>query len=127
MFHRARALSLIASMTLLWVACLTPPPAPNTASSAPAATVAQTAPAAPTKPREFTHSSKELLAGMKLGWNLANSLDAPESEPAGGTPPVTPELLQTVAGAGFSLVRIPVTWSLHTGPEPEFTIEPAWL
>jgi len=64
---------------------------------------------------------------MRIGWNLGNSLDAPESETAWGNPPVTPELLQTVAGAGFSLVRIPVTWSLHTGPGPEFTIEPAWL
>jgi aryl-phospho-beta-D-glucosidase BglC (GH1 family) len=32
-----------------------------------------------------------------------------------------------VAAAGFDLVRIPVTWSLHTGPAPHFIIDPAWL
>ena len=126
MFHRAYARSLAVSATLLWVACLTPPPVPTTASSA-GTRASPAAPAAPAKPREFTHSSKELLAEMKIGWNLGNSLDAPESETAWGNPAVTPELLQAVAGAGFSLVRIPVTWSLHTGPGPEFAIDPGWL
>lgn len=64
---------------------------------------------------------------MKLGWNLGNSLDAPENETAWGNPTVTPELLVAVAKSGFDLVRIPVTWSKHTGPGPEFAIEPSWL
>jgi endoglucanase len=64
---------------------------------------------------------------MKLGWNLGNSLDAPEGETAWGNPAVTQELLQAVADAGFGVVRIPVTWSLHLGPAPSYTIEPAWL
>jgi aryl-phospho-beta-D-glucosidase BglC (GH1 family) len=40
---------------------------------------------------------------------------------------VTPELLSAVAEAGFGLVRIPVTWTAHTGPAPGFVIEPSWL
>ena len=64
---------------------------------------------------------------MDLGWNLGNSLDAPENETAWGNPKVAPELLVAVQKAGFDLVRVPVTWTLHTGPGPEFTIDAAWL
>lgn len=72
-------------------------------------------------------TSLELVESLELGWNLGNSLDAPEGETAWGNPPVTPELLGAVKAAGFDLVRIPVTWSLHTGPGPEFVIDPAFM
>jgi aryl-phospho-beta-D-glucosidase BglC (GH1 family) len=62
-----------------------------------------------------------------LGWNLGNSLDAPEGETAWGNPEVTPELLQAVAAAGFDMVRIPITWSLYLGPAPDYVIDAAWL
>lgn len=78
-------------------------------------------------PRDFSRSSRELLATIPIGWNLGNSLDAPENETAWGNPPVTRELLEAVAKAGFGLVRIPVTWTLHTGPAPDFVIDPTWL
>jgi aryl-phospho-beta-D-glucosidase BglC (GH1 family) len=118
----------LAGVALLALAgCLTPPPLP---AGAPAAKPAA-APAAPDEPekhaRAFGRSARELLASTKIGWNLGNALDAPENETAWGNPPITPELLQAVAKAGFGIVRIPVTWTLHTGPAPEFTIEPAWL
>jgi len=83
--------------------------------------------AAEDHPRTFTHTSAELLAEMELGWNLGNSLDAPQGETAWGNPRVTPELLHAVAGAGFDLVRIPVTWSRHMGPGPDYLIDPNWL
>jgi endoglucanase len=79
------------------------------------------------RPREFTHTSAELLAELKLGWNLGNSLEVPTGETAWGNPKVTPELLRTVAHAGFGLVRIPVTWAPHTGPGPAYTIAPSWF
>ncbi|MET0413589.1 MAG: cellulase family glycosylhydrolase, partial [Polyangiaceae bacterium] len=105
--------------------CLTPPSLAQKQANVAAAS-ATAAPAART-PRELSHTSRELLATIPLGWNLGNSLDAPEGETAWGNPPVTAELLRSVAKAGFGLVRIPVTWSLHTGPAPDFVIEPAWL
>lgn len=69
----------------------------------------------------------ELLRTLRLGWNLGNALDVPEGETAWGNPRVTPELMNAVAKAGFGLVRIPVTWSKHMGPAPDFAIEPSWL
>lgn len=120
----------------LFASCLTPPTpqgaaAPGTAVAEPLATstaAASTVPAAPSKPREFTHeTSAALLKNIKLGWNLGNACDAPESETAWGNPTVTPELLQAVAKAGFQMVRIPVTWTKHMGGGPDYTIDPNWL
>ncbi len=121
------------SATLLTLAgCLTPPPLPAQAASD---TAASTTPASPgtvshiekRPPREFSGTSTELLAKLKLGWNLGNAFDAHQNETAWGNPTVTPELIQAVAKAGFDLVRIPVTWAMHMGPAPDFTIDPAWL
>lgn len=72
-------------------------------------------------------TSTELVASMGLGWNLGNSLDAPEGETAWGNPLVARELLQAVAAEGFGVVRIPVTWSLHLGGAPGFAIDPGWM
>lgn len=72
-------------------------------------------------------TSAELITSLGLGWNLGNSLDAPEGETAWGNPTVTQELFRAVGDAGFDLVRIPVTWSMNTGDGPDFTIEPAFL
>jgi endoglucanase len=62
---------------------------------------------------DFTRTSPELLAKLRLGWSLGNSLDVPNGETMWGNPRVTPELLAAVAKAGFPLVRIPVTWAQH--------------
>lgn len=75
----------------------------------------------------FDRTSTRLLEDVDIGWNLGNSLDAPEGETAWGNPVVSESLLQTVADAGFDMVRIPVTWSLHTGPAPDYEVEPAFL
>jgi endoglucanase len=135
MLHTARVLLFLGSAALL--GCLTPPPSAPSAtvsptssgptSSGPTSPASASQPAALPQPLPFSGTSKELLSRLKLGWNLGNSLDAHESETAWGNPPVTPELVQAVAKAGFNVVRIPVTWTLHMGPAPDFVIDPAWL
>jgi endoglucanase len=115
---------VLSAALLLLASCLTPPPLPGQAP--PGATAAPVVPK-DLHPRDFKRSSKELIASMKLGWNLGNSFDAHGSETAWGNPVVTPELLKAVASSGFQLVRIPVTWSQHMGPGPDFPIEPSWL
>lgn len=72
-------------------------------------------------------TAAEAVAQMAIGWNVGNTLDAPEGETAWGNPLVTEALVQAVAAEGFGVVRIPVTWSLHLGPGPDYTIDPAWL
>jgi endoglucanase len=128
MLHTARDLLAFGSVALFSLAsCLTPPPLPaQPAASGSNAAAAQPA-APPQKPLPFSGTSKELLARLKLGWNLGNSFDAHESETAWGNPAVTPELIQAVANAGFNVVRLPVTWALHMGPGPDYSIDQSWL
>jgi endoglucanase len=97
------------------------PPAVRTGAAGPARSAGDRG------PRDFSHSSAALVASLHLGWNLGNSLDVPDGETAWGNPPATPVLFRAVAKAGFDLVRIPVTWTKHTGPGPDFVIAPTWL
>lgn len=86
-----------------------------------APTAAQAAPNAP-------KSAEAAVAAMQPGWNLGNTFDATGAdETSWGNPRVTRELLAGVRAQGFRSIRIPVTWSQHLGPAPEYTIDPAAL
>lgn len=52
----------------------------------------------------------ELVSEMKTGWNLGNALDSTGGETAWGNPKTTREMIDTVAAAGFNVIRIPTTW-----------------
>lgn len=112
-------MGVVAALALCAGSCLTPPGAVAKRNAAETLTEA--------KPREFLRSSHEILKGAVLGWNLGNSLDASPGETSWGNPPANLEIMRGVAKAGFGLVRIPVTWTHHTGEGPDFVIEPAWL
>jgi endoglucanase len=116
-----------ACVALVASACLTPPALKSGAASGAQPITGGDAPASAAGARPFSHTSAELMAKLRIGWNLGNSLDVPEGETAWGNPPVAPELLSAVAQAGFRVVRIPVTWSKHMGPGPDYVIEPGWL
>ncbi|HXX68589.1 MAG TPA: glycoside hydrolase family 5 protein [Polyangiaceae bacterium] len=119
----AASLLLLCFFALLATACLTPPALRGSATNGEPGTTA--APA--DHPREFTHTSSELLAKLRLGWNLGNSLEVPDGETAWGNPMPTPDLFRAVAKAGFGLVRIPITWTPHMGPAPAYTVDSGWL
>ena len=77
-------------------------------------------------------SSVELVADMKIGWNLGNTLDAVGgvgimSETAWGNPKTKQEMIDKILEAGFNVIRIPVTWDGHFGPAPEYKIHDIWL
>ncbi|MFI9639338.1 cellulase family glycosylhydrolase [Micromonospora sp. NPDC051925] len=67
------------------------------------------------------------VAAMQPGWNLGNTLDAIPDETAWGNPLTTQALLRQVRSQGYNSIRIPVTWTDHTGPAPTYTIDPVWL
>lgn len=73
----------------------------------------------------------EIAASMGLGWNLGNQLDAHNNgvadETVWGNQPATQALFDAVAAAGFTSVRIPVTWMGHIGEAPDYTIESAYM
>lgn len=75
---------------------------------------------------------------MGLGWNLGNQLDAYEEDPDSryylipsetvwGNPKVTAEAIKKVHDAGFTTIRIPVTWLGKIGPAPDYRIDEAWM
>ncbi|WP_426452421.1 cellulase family glycosylhydrolase [Paenibacillus sp. S-38] len=65
---------------------------------------------------------------MQPGWNLGNTFDATGAdETSWGNPRVTKEFIEEIAEQGFKSIRIPITWDQHTGSEPPYTIDPAYL
>ena len=73
----------------------------------------------------------QMLEKFGLGWNLGNQMDAynnsVSAETAWGNPKATQATFNKVKAAGFTTVRIPVTWMGHVGAAPEYKIEEAWL
>ena len=68
----------------------------------------------------------DLVKEMRVGWNLGNTLDAP-NETSWGNPQTTKAMIDRVKEMGFNAVRVPVTWDRHIGPAPDYTIDEAWL
>lgn len=89
--------------------------------------------------KKLAAGRRNLMFAAKLGSgiNIGNSLDATgvkeyhpdaeegEYETAWGNPPITPLLFQRVKKAGFSTVRIPVTWEEHL--DEQGRISKAWM
>ncbi|AVT31662.1 cellulase [Plantactinospora sp. BC1] len=87
--------------------------------------VAVGAPAAATPPPPGNPMAT--VAAMQPGWNLGNTLDAIPDETAWGNPLTTRTLLRHVRSQGYRSIRLPITWSNHHGPAPEYAIDAAWL
>lgn len=74
----------------------------------------------------------KLPPNWKCGINLGNSLDCfasegPGNETTWGNPVITREMVCMYADAGFDMLRLPVTWDGHFGPDPENVIDPEWM
>ncbi len=68
---------------------------------------------------------QELVGEMKTGWNLGNTLDAEGGETAWGNPVTTHEMIDTVAAAGFNVIRLPTTWGEKM--DEEFKVREDWM
>lgn len=90
----------------------------------------------PSGPLENDATKRTLQMG--LGWNLGNQLDAYEEDPDSknylmpsetvwGNPKVTAVAIQKVHDAGFTTIRIPVTWLAKIGPAPDYKIDAKWM
>ena len=90
-------------------------------------------------PTPGTNQAWQLARKLGLGWNMGNHMDAfyngtwagdkflyPD-ETCWGCDPATQATFNGVKAAGFSSVRIPVTWLKMIGEAPEYKINEAWL
>ena len=79
-----------------------------------------------------------LVADMRIGWNLGNTMDVQDSrklrtmspsswETAWGNPVTTPELYQTLYDLGFNVFRIPVSWNDHLMLNEDMKIVDSWM
>ena len=93
------------------------------------------APQGPLTPKPFTDiTATKLVADIKVGWNLGNTLDAvkfgsnlpvSELETAWGNPVTTKENITAIKDAGFNAIRIPVSWTKCT--DSDYNIREDWM
>jgi len=82
---------------------------------------------APSTPQSFNDiTAAQLVANIKIGWNLGNTLDAP-GETSWGNPRTTKAMITAVKNAGFNAIRIPVSWNQAVGGAPNYTIRANWM
>ncbi len=78
------------------------------------------------------------IQNLKVGISIGNTLDStkegmdPQTDPAAfetawGNPVIRKELVDAILDAGFNVVRIPVSWTNHLGPAPDFKIVESWM
>lgn len=83
-------------------------------------------------------NAMDIVKDMKIGWNIGNTLDSTRTdltrvdqpfkfETAWGNPKVTQELIDAVLDSGFNVIRIPVSWTNHIAPAPDYTITESWI
>lgn len=105
----------LAFTTLLLLALITPGVSAASANQA-------------AKAKPATTAMQSYVDAMQPGWNLGNTLDATGAdETSWGNPKVTQELIKSIADQGYKSIRIPVTWDVHIGAAPNYTIEAAYL
>jgi len=91
------------------------------------------------QPEPFGITAAELVAGIKIGWNLGNTLDAAhldwlganptvaQMETGWGNPVTTRANIDAIKNAGFNGIRIPVSWTKAAGGAPNYTIRSDWM
>ncbi len=70
---------------------------------------------------------QEAIVQMGRGINVGNSLDATPTETSWGNEPIREYYFDDIKAAGFSCVRIPVTWKYHTEVSSPYSIDSLWL
>ena len=92
---------------------------------------AAAAPGGVNPPQPGENPALDMSARLGMGWNLGNQFDAFNNGVAGetawGNPMATQETFNKVRAAGFTTVRIPVTWLGKYGGAPNYKISEAWL
>ena len=80
---------------------------------------AQTTPASSVDPAQI---SRDLGRGVNLG----NALEAPKGEGTWGVT-LQESYFATIAQAGFTLIRVPISWPAHASKDAPYTIDPVFF
>jgi endoglucanase len=75
-------------------------------------------------------TASEIAGQMRIGWNIVNSLEVPNSsinaETYWGNPKINQTLIDGVYNAGFNTIRIPCAWDSHAN-QTTMEIDTDWL
>lgn len=71
--------------------------------------------------------ANEIQPQMGLGYNIGNTLEAPDGPTTWGNEFPTQELIDSVKSAGFNTVRIPCSWYSHTIDKDSSIVNPGWM
>jgi endoglucanase len=69
---------------------------------------------------------QDAVKGMERGINIGNTMEPPQ-EGWWGNPPVQQRAFDDYKNAGFTAIRIPITWDAHTSNTPPYTIDSTWM
>ncbi len=88
-------------------------------------------------------TATEMVADMKIGWNLGNTLDVCNADRNGdsridensvtvdetlwGNVMTTKALFESLKDDGINAVRLPVTWRDHIEDGPEYNVDKGWM
>ena len=76
-------------------------------------------------------SIQDLFETLRMGWNMGNHMDSMSngvaSETVWGNKKCTQATMNAVKAAGFSTVRVPITWLGKIGEGPEYKLDEKWL
>ena len=86
-------------------------------------------------------SAEELVANIRIGWNLGNTLDTRNDEDLSynantpvsdfeklwGNPVTTNAMITSIRNAGFNGIRIPVSWYKAADPNNNYKIRADWM
>lgn len=70
---------------------------------------------------------QQIISYLEKGINIGNTLDAINGETSWGQPTIEPYYFDDYKTAGFTAVRIPVTWNKHTDSIAPYTINPEFM
>ena len=70
---------------------------------------------------------QEAITEIQRGINIGNSLDAIPTETSWGNPLIQKYYFDDYSNAGFTCIRIPITWKDHILNTSPFTINQVWL
>jgi endoglucanase len=87
---------------------------------------AQQRPITPEPDSDFTSYGTTSFSSLH-GINLGNFLEAPVEGGWSGGRLLQESDFANIRNAGFTLIRVPISWPAHIGPAPDYKIDPAFL
>ena len=75
-----------------------------------------------------TSTAVQIASRIRLGFNIGNTMEAPNNEQGWGAPMITQAFIDKVKQSGFTAIRIPCNWDWsHVPDSTTAKIDPAWL